>query len=148
MEFPREDEWQQGLRAYVRLVAEALAVTAEAYNVQTRPPADAYIALHRRSASFPDRDAALIWEENHGWALTVEAKCGEDLIVTGYLGHDIVPPPPAVARFVRRCCDGLELGVVEPPTSRGRQREDVLRRFAAYAELMPSSLPATRLPAM
>jgi hypothetical protein len=141
MESPGEDNSQRGLREYVRLVADALAVPAEAYYVQPDPPADAYVALHRRLASFPDRDTALIWEENHGWALTVEARCGEDLIVIGYFGQDIVPPPPAVARFVRRSCDGAELGPVEPPTSSDRQHENVLWRLAAYAELIPSSRP-------
>jgi len=146
MEFRGEDTWQRGLREYVRLVADTLALTGDEYHVQPNPPADAYLALHGSLASFPDRDAALIWDENHGWAVAVEARCGEDLIVTGYFGDDIVPSPLSVARFVRRSCEGAELGAFEPPTS--SEHENVLRRLAAYAELVPVTLPRDPGPAM
>ena len=139
MEFRGEDIWQRGLREYIRLVADTLALTGDEYHVQPNPPADAYLALHGSLASFPDRDAALIWDEDHGWALAVEARCGEDLIVTGYFGDDIVPPPLSVAQFVWRSCDGAGLAAFEPPTS--SERETVLVRLAAYAEPVLSSLP-------
>jgi uncharacterized protein DUF6292 len=142
MRSPGEKTWQRGLREYVRSVADALELPAEAYCVQPDPPADAYLALRRRVVSFPDRDAALIWDENHGWALAVEARCGEDLIVTGYFGDDIVPPPEAVVRFVRRACEGAETGAFEPPASSGRRCDDVRRRFEAYADLLPASRPS------
>jgi hypothetical protein len=58
------------------------------------------VALEQRLPGFPDRDVALLWNEQHGWSVGVETSCGEDVIVLCYLGTDILPTPRVVARFV------------------------------------------------
>lgn len=126
-----EDAQARGLRRYVKLVTEALGLGGNAYFVQMDPPpANAYLALERRLPEFPDRDAALMWSEDTGWCLVVESRFGEDLIVLAYLGADILPAPPVVARFAEDLCDGVAAGALEPPA---RDPLDVHERLAAYA---------------
>jgi hypothetical protein len=50
-----------GLRRYIRLVSDELALTGESSCVQLEPPAHAYLAVDGRLKSFPTRDLALIW---------------------------------------------------------------------------------------
>lgn len=108
-----------------------MGLAGNAYFVQTDPaPANAYLALERRLPAFADRDAALIWSEDLGWSLVVESHCGEDLIVLSYLGTDLLPAPRVVACFAEDLCDGVAVGVLDPPE---RDGADVRERLAAYA---------------
>jgi len=132
MELQYENASERGLRNYLRLVAEALHLPGEAYCVQLDPSVDAYLALEQRLPAFPDRDAALVWNQTHGWALAVEAQCGEDLIVCSYLGGEVVPEPRVVARFARLSCDGAALGDLEPPTENSATPGEITQRLSAY----------------
>ncbi|MFI9388077.1 DUF6292 family protein [Kutzneria sp. NPDC052558] len=92
---------ERGLRRYTAQTADAVGVGPEAAWSEWADAPSAYIALDRRLANHPDRDAALVWAPERGWAVAVEAGCGEDLLITASLGGDVLPPPHTVAAFVR-----------------------------------------------
>lgn len=115
MEPRYEDTLKQGLRRYAGLVAEALGLAGDSYYVRSDAVGEVYLALDGAPPTFPDRDAALLWDEVHGWAVAVEARCGEELLVVGYFGDDLMPPPAVVARFVRQL---LGAGVSAPAATR------------------------------
>lgn len=126
------DVWSRparGLHHYVRLVAEELGCSGDAFWVQTESPLHAYLPLEQRVFGFPDRDAALLWDERRGWSAAVEAS-GEEPLVISYLGGDPLPPPAAVARFATKLADGAgRAGSPATPLS-----PDVLvARLARYA---------------
>jgi hypothetical protein len=80
-------------------VAVGVGAGIEQWCCRREHPLEAYIALDRTVPRFPGREVALLWEETCGWALAVETRSGEDLIVLGYLGEHAVPTPDAVADF-------------------------------------------------
>ena len=130
-----------GLRRYIRLVADELGLTGESSYVQLEPPAHAYLAVDGRFKSFPARDVALLWDEEHGWAAGVETHSGEDVMVLAYLGKDVLPAPRTVARFVRSLSG--EAGPVEPPAfRRPGDHDDLETRLAAYADSAQQYLSA------
>lgn len=100
-----DDTVLRALRRYVRLVIEALGLTGESWYAQADDEVSAYIALDRRLRSFPDRDVALLWDENHGWSAAIETHSGENLLVVAYFGRDVLPRPAAVAAWVRELFD-------------------------------------------
>ena len=85
------------LREHVRQVAEALGCTGEAYVVDAEEPMSAYVPLDQHLYGFPDRDAALLWDTEHGWSAVVEDP--EEPLVVAYLGERR-PDPTACATFV------------------------------------------------
>jgi hypothetical protein len=126
--------FQRGLRAYLGEVAGALGLGLESCTVDVDVPVSAYVAVDGRLRRFPDRDVALLWDEVHGWAVAVEAACGEEMIVLAYLGGaDILPPPRAIVRFLA----ALRAGDLEPDGP----GTPVLRRAGSHQELLPL-LPA------
>jgi len=58
--------------------------------VQLGPPVEAYLALDHRLSSHPDRDVALLWDEEHGWALGIETHGGADVTVLSYVGEHVL----------------------------------------------------------
>jgi uncharacterized protein DUF6292 len=92
---------EHGLRHYIAQTANAVGVGPEAAWCEWADAPSAYIALDRRLPGHPDREAALIWAAERGWAVAVETGCGEDLLITASLGGDVLPAPDAVAAFVR-----------------------------------------------
>lgn len=125
----------RGLRRYVALVAGAVGVGAEAAYVQIESPVDVYIPLDQRLRLFPKRDAALLWDEQYGWALAVETHGGADLLVLGYLGAEVLPSPRTVAGHLQRAVEGTALGMLDPPGFRDSKGSDGLsQRLAGYAE--------------
>jgi uncharacterized protein DUF6292 len=84
------------LREHVRQVVEALGGAGGTYRVRTDEPASVYLPLDEPLYGFPDRDAALLWNPEHGWHAVVDDP--EPLIVA-YLGA-LLPAPEAVAAFV------------------------------------------------
>jgi len=90
MELDGHDRAARGLRRYLTLVAEATGVGAEACFVQLGPPVEAYLALDHRLSSHPDRDVALLWDEEHGWALGIETHGGADVTVLSYVGEHVL----------------------------------------------------------
>jgi hypothetical protein len=128
VDYDLEFWFQEGLRAYLGSVARALGFGIESCTVDVDVPVSAYVAVDWRLRRFPDRDVALLWDEVHGWAVAVEASCGEDVIVLAYLGgEEILPEPRAVVRFLA----GLRAGdLTADPGS------PVLRRAGRHEELL------------
>lgn len=96
------DPVELGLQCYVETVAAAPDVGSEATLCEYDGSANAYIALAEPLPGFPDRDAALLWDDTHGWSLCVETHSGEDLIVLAYLTTALLPDPQTVAAFVAK----------------------------------------------
>ena len=94
-----DDGSARGLRDYVRLVGEALGLTGECSCVDVERPFAAYLALDGRLPGFPDRDVALLWHEDDGWAVAVEPDSAADPVVLARMGGDPLPRPEEVARW-------------------------------------------------
>ncbi|UJW28487.1 DUF6292 family protein [Saccharothrix sp. AJ9571] len=123
----------RGLPQYVREVAAELGLGSGSFFVQLDSPAHAYLAIDERLPRYPDRDLALLWDEEHGWALAVETASAEDLIVLAYLGGDVVPPPAVVARFACRPLGALRLTSPEPPVlRRAGDDDDLIQRLGRF----------------
>lgn len=142
MELQSHDAAARGLRRYVHLVAEALALSGDGSYLELEPPVGAYLALDQRLPQFPTRDAALLWDELHGWSLAVESRSAEDLLVHAYLGIDILPAPHVVARFAAKLVQGEQTGQPDPPNLRTLHvQDDLPQRLAAYARTGSPSPP-------
>ncbi|HEY2697312.1 MAG TPA: DUF6292 family protein [Pseudonocardiaceae bacterium] len=111
---------RRGLRRYLDSVAADLGVGLESTMIDLDTPVSAYLALDHRLTGFPDRDLALLWDEEHGWSAAIETHSGEDLIVVSYLDSDtVVPPGELVVRFVDGLLSGRDrLGGPDQPTIR------------------------------
>ncbi len=96
-----DEPLRRAVRGYLDEVAAALGVGLESSTIDLGTPVSAYLALDHRLPGFPDRDLALLWDEERGWSAAIESRCGEDLIVVASLDSD-TPAPPAdrVAQFV------------------------------------------------
>ena len=129
----------RGLRRYVGLIEELLGLSGQGSCVQLEAPLSAYVAIDGHVPAFPDRDVALLWGERYGWAVAVEARCGEDLLVLRYLGGQVLPAPRVVAQFVRRTLDGERPGSSEPDVLESPGLHDEL---AAYAPVVEGLLAA------
>lgn len=97
MYFDFDDGRARLLRDYVGLVGEALGLTGECSYVEVERPSSAYLALDGALPCFPDWDVALLWHEEHGWALAVEPDSAEDPVVLACMGGEPLPSPRAVA---------------------------------------------------
>jgi hypothetical protein len=135
-----DDVWHElaghGLHQYITRTAAAVGAGPEAAWSEWADAPSAYIALGDRLPDHPDRDAALIWAAERGWAVAVETGCGEDLLITASLGGDVLPPPETVAAFVRGVFCGRHTGI------RGRTRAvasaDLTRRLVDWAGQEPT----------
>jgi hypothetical protein len=122
-----------GLAGYVRAVASAVNVSAEATASEVSDTATAYLALSVRSTAHPGHDLMLVWTERHGWALSVETAPTEPPAVLAYFGPDVVPAPSEVAGFVT----GVLAGSSRPgrvPSRMVASRREVGTRLARYAQ--------------
>lgn len=126
MELRSDEGAARGLRRYVQLVAEALELSEGESLVELEPPASAYLAMDERVPRFTARDAALQWDERHGWSLVVEPHSNEDHLVQVYLGIDVLPAPHVVARFATRLLSGKDAGRTGAPDLRTIEVEDDL----------------------
>lgn len=134
MELDPRSRTTRALRRYTGLVSEALGLTGDTFWVHTESPTTGYIPLDDRAPGFPSRDLALLWDERHGWSAAIETASGEDLIVVSYLGKDILPPPPTVARFAIDLVAGRGTGQPDPPGFREvDDLDDLVDRIARYA---------------
>jgi uncharacterized protein DUF6292 len=123
----------RGLNEYVRLIADALGLVGQSWLVQLEPPANVYLALDERLPRFPERDVALVWDEEHGWALGTETNPSEKLHILGYLGDDVLPAPESVARAVRRAFQD-SLPRDDAPAFRAvEDSDDLVARLTEYA---------------
>lgn len=128
----------RGLRRYVASVAAGLAIARDACWVETtRQPMNAYLALRQRIPRHPDRDVALVWDQEHGWAVALETTPREwpswqDLIPLTYLGGDPLPPPSVVVGFVTALLADHYPGRPDPPAFPCITRAELARRLNAY----------------
>ncbi|OXM63573.1 MULTISPECIES: DUF6292 family protein [Amycolatopsis] len=129
----------RGLRRYIELIEDMLGLSGQGSCVQLEAPLGAYIAIDGHVPAFPERDVALLWDERYGWAVAVEARCGEDLLVLGYLGGQVVPAPRVVAAFVRRALGGECAGSPEPEVLEAPGLHEELAAYAPAPELLAAS---------
>lgn len=136
---PASDAFRRTLRGYLAIVATALGVGLESCMLDMDARVSAYLAVDQKLVTFPDRDVAVLWDEEHGWSVAVETHCGEDLIVLAYLdAGTVVPPADLVVRFVEELCAGhTELGRLDPPAIR---RAGEPRGFFREADLTGAAL--------
>ncbi|MFI7680922.1 DUF6292 family protein [Actinophytocola sp. NPDC049390] len=119
------------LADYVRQVAVAVGVSADAVSHEVTDTATAYIPLDRRSATQPEHDLMLVWDELLGWYVAAETAPTETPVVIGYLVGELVPPPSVVARFAAEVAEGGDVDRIRPvpPTI---ERAVLAERMAAH----------------
>ncbi|MFD1147201.1 DUF6292 family protein [Saccharothrix hoggarensis] len=101
MDWEFDDEEVRALRAYVSEVTHALGFRGECSYVQADGGRlTAYLALDGHLPGFADRDVALLWDEDRGWAVAVESDSAEPPFVLARLRGPLRPEPAAVARWV------------------------------------------------
>ncbi|MFE3175141.1 DUF6292 family protein [Amycolatopsis sp. NPDC059235] len=122
----------RGLRRYVDAVGAAVGAGPDLVVWLLDAPATAYVPLYGRLPVFPELDLALVWDEQAGWAVAVEADSGFDLVEVSYLGGDVLPVPAAVARFVRALTAGGRPGRPDRPVLREVGDPGLDRRLAAW----------------
>jgi hypothetical protein len=101
-----DDTLDAGLRAYAASVAQAVGVGLESCSLEADEQATIYLAVDNRIAGFTGRDAALLWDEQTGWAVAVETASGEDLILVAVHHADLLPAPAVVARWFAQVAEG------------------------------------------
>ena len=102
MELDFDDSGLRALRAYVSRVATALGQHGDCACVLTDRPISVYLAVDGHLPRHPDRDVALLWDEDTGWSAAVETGSGEDLIVVADMGPEVWPEPRLVAAWAER----------------------------------------------
>jgi len=122
-----------GLRRYVRLATEALGMAGECSYVEMERPLAAYLALEGRVPRFPDRDVALLWNEDCGWSPAVETDSCQDPLVLAYKGGELVPPPRTVAEWASTFLRGEQAVEPTPAFRMGTASDDPGRRLSSYA---------------
>lgn len=85
---------------YIESVAAEFGVGLESCTIDEDTPVSAYLALDIPLPHLPDRDVALLWDEERGWTIGIEGRWGEDLLPARHLGESLCPPPARVRRFV------------------------------------------------
>lgn len=124
----------RGLRRYVRLVAAALAPVVDTAAVHWDHPPSAYLALSGRLRWFPERDLALTWDGDRGWAMVLATCATGALTPLRYQGTDVLPAPRDVATFSGRLFRDEFAGLADPPPGRGAEHaREVALRLAGYA---------------
>lgn len=111
----RHELFEQALHAYVTRVATGLGLGPESWFCEFNDTGTAYVALAGRLAVAPDRDAALIWDDRHGWSVAIETGSPDDLAVLAWFGADLLPAPEDVVAFVKHLLEGQPAGQPEPP---------------------------------
>ncbi|MFD4368611.1 DUF6292 family protein [Rhodococcus sp. NPDC058521] len=89
----------QGFDGYIRTVVRELGVPIENWCCSTDPPMEAIVQIEGMLPGHPGRDVALVWGEKLGWALAVETRSGEDMIIVRELGGEPMPAPSVVRAF-------------------------------------------------
>lgn len=100
MDAGHDDTPTGGLRRYLRAVAVELGLAGRCRHADPGPPATAYLAVDGALPTFPDRDLALLWDEEYGWAAAVRTLPAEPPVVITYRGGDVLPPARDVAAYV------------------------------------------------
>lgn len=108
-------EW--ALRRYTREVGAGVGLESESCWCEVAEQCTAYLPLPCAPVSHPGREAALVWDEAHGWAIGIETSSGEDLLIQAWYGPDRIPDPPQVAAFTRAVLSGRPAGQSTPPAT-------------------------------
>lgn len=132
----------QGLSHYLSVVNTQLDLPDQCYALELDRPIEAYIPLATRLPRYPDYDAALTWDEIHGWHVATETTRGQ-LTTVAYLGSDILPSPHAVAYFANSLLAGTQVSHPFPHPPAKARTCDLARRLAAYTTLPGSTRPET-----
>ncbi|QQQ79096.1 hypothetical protein IOD16_12080 [Saccharothrix sp. 6-C] len=123
----------RGLQRYVRAVAVEVGSASGCWRADPGPPATAYLPVHGNLPSFPDRDLALLWDEEYGWAAAVRPRPAEAPVVITYRGGDVLPPAPEVAAYVAALRRGDHPGDPRPIRLRAYGTpDDLTDRLRAY----------------
>ncbi len=131
METVRNTQAEWGLDRYVTMITEGLGVTDTPSYTDITSPAIAYIELAEPFPLFPNRPAALLWDESYGWAAAIESASGRDWVMVAYLGMEVLPHPDMVVAFARRLLRGNHADGPFPPEFAAC--DDLPTRLAAYA---------------
>lgn len=123
----------RSLAHYVRQVAAAIGVPADAVGYEVSDTATAYIGLAERSSQHAGRDLMLVWDERLGWYIGVETHPEEKAVVICYLGGDVVPPPATIARFVAETVAGRRTDRLRPVLPRSDRIKLAQRMTACTA---------------
>ncbi|GAA3440533.1 hypothetical protein GCM10018954_101570 [Kutzneria kofuensis] len=107
MELDFDDSALRNLRAYVQRVSSAMGSRCDCACVLTERPVSVYLAIDGHLSGYPDRDAALLWDEERGWSAAVETYSGEDLLVIADMDAEIWPEPSRVAAWATGLLDGV-----------------------------------------
>lgn len=134
---------EHGLRHYTARIAGAVDVGPEAAWCEWADAPSAYIALDQKLPDHPDRDAALIWAAERGWAVAVETGCGEDLLITASLNGDVLPAPETVATWFHAVLAGKYTGAHRRPNA--AVDTDVIHRLTNWAGQVSNSRRSDRL---
>jgi hypothetical protein len=134
---PADDELlhelaEHGLRRYTAQVAMAIGTGPEAAWCEWADAPSAYIAVDGRLPEHPDRDAALTWTAERGWAVAVEPARGDDMLVTAALTGDVLPPADVVATWLRAVLAGRRTHPRPRPIVAARA--NLAHRLANWAE--------------
>jgi hypothetical protein len=136
---------RRGLAGYVRAVASAVGVPAEATGFEVSDTATAYLGLAQRWRLRPGRDLMLVWTERDGWSVAVETGPAESAVVVDYLGgDDVVPAPATVAVFVTDVIIGRRMCGVRPVFSVRGNRDELAVRLDRYAAPADSEIGPIR----
>ncbi|WP_116101156.1 DUF6292 family protein [Amycolatopsis thermalba] len=128
-------ELSRGLAGYLRAVAEAVGVPAEATSFEISDTATAYLGLTRRWPTRPGEDLMLVWSERNGWAVAVETDPGETpMVLAWFAGEDVVPEPAEVARFVSGVIEAERSTEPRPVFAVDVGRTTLAARLARYVE--------------
>lgn len=96
-----DDNAVRALLTYASQVTRALGLGGECSCAQTDGShLSAYLALDGHLPGFTDRDVALLWDDERGWAVAVESDSAEPPFVLARMGGPLRPEPAAVARWV------------------------------------------------
>ncbi|NIH81383.1 DUF6292 family protein [Amycolatopsis viridis] len=124
----------RGLAGYLRAVAAAVGVPAEATSFEVSDTVTAYLGLSRRWPSRPGEDLMLVWSERSGWAVAVETAPDETPVVLAWFaGAEVVPEPAAVARFVTGVIEAERSTAPQPVFAVDVGRTELAARLARYA---------------
>ena len=102
MEPDFDDSGLRTLRDYIHRVTMAMGLRCDCACVLTERPVSVYLAVDGHLSGYPERDAALLWDENSGWSAAVETYSGEDLLVVADMGGEVWPAPSQVASWADR----------------------------------------------
>ncbi|PSL55737.1 hypothetical protein B0I31_10428 [Saccharothrix carnea] len=135
MDLGPDDTPTGGLRRYLRAVAVELGLAGQCWRADPGPPVTAYLAVDGNLPTFPDRDLALLWDEEYGWAAAVRTAPTDSPVVLTYCGGDVLPAPPSVADYVAALRRGDHPGDPRPIRLRAYGTpDDLTDRLRAYAQ--------------